>query len=56
MALKKGVKTVFQCICAEAKDYISKEAKVSMKFKVKVRESSMTIDFDFKDILRSSSV
>lgn len=51
--LKKGIETTFRCIYEQALKNVGEEIKISMKFKVKVRDSSMTIDFDFKDIMRS---
>ena len=51
--LKKGVNTIFSCVHTDASNFSEQEVKVVMKFKVQVRDSNMTIDFDFKDILRN---
>ena len=51
--LKKGVRTIFSCDFKEAENYKDQEVRVKMKFKVRVRDSNLTIDFDFKDMLKS---
>ena len=51
--LKKGVATIFNVKKNQLEDLIDKEIKIHMKFKVQVRDSKMTIDFDFQDELKS---
>ena len=50
--LRKGVETIFSVKKDHLSELIDKEVKIKMKFKVQVRDSKMTIDFDFQDILR----
>ena len=50
--LRKGVATIFTVKKDQLSELIDKEVKIKMKFKVQVRESKMTIEFDFQDILR----
>lgn len=52
--LKKGVLTTFNVKKDNLTVFIDKEVKIKMKFKVQVRESKMTIDFDFQDILQKT--
>ena len=49
--LRKGVTTTFNVVKDNLGDLVDKEVKIHMKFKVQVRESKMTIDFDFQDTL-----
>lgn len=51
--LKKGVNTTFSVKKVINPDLLNKEVKIHMKFKVQVRDSKMTIDFDFNDILKA---
>lgn len=51
--LKKGVNTTFTVKNDSASKLIDQEVKIHMKFKVQVRDSKMTIDFDFHDMLKN---
>ena len=51
--LKKGVNTTFKVKKDLNFDLFNKEVKIHLNFKVQVRDSKMTIDFDFNDILRA---
>ena len=50
--LRKGVSTSFKVVKDNLTDLVNQEVKIHMKFKVQVRDSKMTIDFDFQDILK----
>ena len=52
--LKKGVHTKFSIKSLDALKFIDQEVKIHMKFKVQVRDSKMTIEFDFHDVLKSN--
>lgn len=51
--LKKGVNTIFK-IKKSIGTLIDQEVKIHMKFKVQVHDSKVTIDFDFKDVLKKN--
>ena len=51
--LKKGVNTTFKVKKDLNSDLFNTDVKIHMKFKVQVRDSKMTIDFDFNDVLRA---
>ncbi len=51
--LRKGVTTFFKVVKDNLTDLVNQEVKIHMKFKVQVRDSKMTIDFDFQDTLRN---
>ena len=50
--LRKGVTTTFSVKKNNLTELVNKEVKIHMKFKVQVRDSKMTIDFDFDDTLK----
>ena len=50
--LKKGVNTLFTIKKNNLLDFVDKEVKIQMKFKVQVRDSKITIDFNFEDVLK----
>jgi len=53
--LKKQIDTTFLVTYAKSKDFLGTEMKIGLKFKVQVRDSKMTIEFDFTDNLKSES-
>ena len=50
--LKKGVSTLFKVKNNNLTELFDTQVKIQMKFKVAVRDSRMTIDFEFEDLLK----